>query len=123
MSTPLIKLISKTLPKAFAAAGNANPSESATLIRSTPGARTPGALADGTNPTTTLYACKGFVSTDKHEAIDGTLVESTDRVIGLLGGTLAIRPKKGDRITIDSRTDTIESLEGTDALWLCLGRS
>lgn len=123
MTTPLIKLIRNTLPKAFAAAGNANPSEEATLIRTTLGDRSPGSLLDGRTQTDTSYPCKGFVSSEKHATIGETTVEQTDRVVCLLGGTLATRPKSGDRITIDSLTQRVVDLEGSDALWTCLCRS
>jgi hypothetical protein len=35
---------------------------------------------------------------------------------------LSVTPRKGDRLTIDSVTQRIESFEGTPALWLVLLR-
>lgn len=122
MTAPLIKLIKGILPGAFASAGNANPSEPAMLIRSTPGSRTPGAAIDGTNPTDANYPCKVVPSNETHESIGGTLVEATDRVVGVLGGTLSVAPRKGDRLTLDGKTMRVESLQGSAALWTLLLR-
>lgn len=120
MTTPLIKLVANALNAALPAAGV---TESATLVRSIAGTRTPGSLASGTNPTTTSYACKGFVSNEKHEKIGETLVERTDRIVCILGASLPVTPLSTDKITIDGVTQRIIDLEGTPALWTCLCRS
>jgi hypothetical protein len=38
---------------------------------------------------------------EHHDAIGDTLVEQTDRVVCVLGQTLSVTPRKGDRLTID----------------------
>lgn len=120
MSTPLFKLVGNALNSALPAAGA---TESATLVRSTASARTPGSLVDGANPTTTSYACKGFVSNEKHTQVGDTLVEATDRVVQILGASLAVTPKKGDRVTIDGKTQPVVDFDGNPALWTLLCRS
>jgi hypothetical protein len=114
VTTPLIRLVGRELARALPSAGA---TEAATAT-----ARTPGSVADGTNPTSASYSCKAFVSTERHDAIGDTLVETTDRVVCILGQTLSVTPRKGDRLTIDSVTQRIESFEGTPALWLVLLR-
>jgi hypothetical protein len=118
MTTPLITKIASILGNALPSAGV---TESATLTRSTPGTRTPGALAEGTNPTTTSYSCKGFVSSESFESIDGTIVERGDKVVCLIG-LGAVKPKATDTITIDSQTLKVTAVEGTVAIWTCLCR-
>lgn len=120
MTSPLVKQIAGILGTALPAAGV---TESATLIRSVAGTRTPGALSSGTNPTTTSYACKGFVSTERKDKIGETLVESTDRVVCILGASLPVRPSANDRVTIDGKTQPVIDLEGSDAVWTLLLRS
>lgn len=115
MTSPLVTKIAGILKTALPAAGI---TESATLIRVTSGARTPGAYSSGTNPTTTNITCKGFVSTDKHDKINGTLVDEQDRVVCLLGVT----PLTTDKITIDGTTLRIIAIEGSPAIWTCLCR-
>lgn len=119
MTSPLIKKIGGILASALPAAGI---TEAATLIRSTAGARTPGSVIDGPALTTTSYTCKGFVSTEKLDSIDGTLVEKDDRVVCLLGKTLAVTPRSSDRITIDGKTQNVEAVQGTAAIWTLLLR-
>ena len=118
MTTPLVKqiaaIVKRELPKAGA-------TEAATLHRVTAGTRTAGSLIDGTNPTETALACKGFVSTTKRERIGGTLVESGDRIVVLIG-LGDIEPRVKDAITIDSTRQRIVSIEGNAAAWTCLCR-
>ena len=118
MTTPLVKkiaaIVKRELPKAGA-------TEAATLHRVTPGTRTAGSLIDGTNATESDTACKGFVSTTKRDRIGGTLVESGDRVVVLIGlGT--VEPRVKDGITINSTRQRIVSIEGHAAAWTCLCR-
>lgn len=118
MTTPLIRTIAAALNSALPAAGV---TESATLTKYTQGTRTAGNLAGGTNPTSTAYVCKGFVSTKKHTTIGGTLVKAGDVIVCLiaLGDT---EPGNGDTIAIDSDTHRVIDAEGTPALWTCLCR-
>lgn len=111
--TKIAGIVKRELPKAGA-------TEAATLHRITPGTRTAGSLIDGTNPTETDVTCKGFVSTTKRDRIGGTLVESGDRVVVLIG--LSVEPRVKDAITIDSTRQRIVSIEGNAAAWTCLCR-
>tara|TARA_R110000803_G_scaffold20201_6_gene52239 strand:- start:3109 stop:3495 length:387 start_codon:yes stop_codon:yes gene_type:complete len=77
----------------------------ATLTSVTGGTRTGGSLTGGTNPTTTDYACKGFIDTQDLKDASGTLVRSGSKVVVLLGDTINTgntAPKPGDLITIES---------------------
>lgn len=121
MSSPLLTKIAGILSTALPSAGV---TVGATLIRSTQGARTPGAFADGPAITETSIACKGFVSTETHTKIGDTLVAQADRVVNLLGGTLGgVVPTSGDKITIDGKTQRVIAVEGSVAVWTCLCRS
>lgn len=120
MTSPLVTKIAGILNSALPAAGI---TEAATLTRSVPAARTPGSLADGANPTTTSYACKAFVSSERHERVGETLVESTDRIVCIVGASLPVTPKNGDRVTLDGKTQPIVDFEGSPAMWTCLCRS
>lgn len=89
---------------------------SMTLTRITPGARTAGAEIDGTNPTSTSYPCKAFVSTKRsgywqfwQNAQTGTQARTRYVTVSILGGTLpsGIEPRAGDRIVDGSTTYTI----------------
>ena len=118
MTTPLVKQIAKAVKSALV---GAKAVESATLLRTTPGSRTVGNLGGGTNPTTTSYPCKGFVSDEQHKKIGGTLVDTTHAIICVLGlGELV--PTSNDRVTIDSKTYAIVDLQGSPALWTLLCR-
>lgn len=86
----------------------------ATLVKVTQGARTVGQLAGGMNPTTTSYACKGFVDSKDRRDRDGELVHSGAVTILLIGGTISggsVAPEIGDRVTIESGTFLIETLD------------
>jgi hypothetical protein len=76
--------------------------KSATLIRSTPGARTPGLVAGGTNPTTTPYPCQALIEVLTVNTVPATLVQVDDRKIGILGASLpaGIIPSSNDRVTL-----------------------
>lgn len=76
---------------------------SATLTRKTPGTRTVGAEIDGTNPTSTTYACKAMVEPGG-KFRDGTLVREGASMMLVLGGSLAFVPKTGDTIVFRSVT-------------------
>lgn len=79
----------------------------ATLIKVTPGTRTPSNISGGTNPTTVSYSCRGFVDEYKTGEIDGELVHVRDRKVVLLGKTIsngAVVPTPGDRVTIEGAT-------------------
>lgn len=107
-----------------------------TLVRVTPGTRTPGAEIDGTNPTTANYTCKAFINTRRsgywqfwQNAQAGTTARTRFVSIGILGGTLAdgIEPRAGDRIVDGSTTYTIEptgvTVDPVQAMFECVCRA
>jgi hypothetical protein len=101
-------------------------SKPATLVKVTSGARTPGALSGGTNPTSASYGCRAFASTTKREKINGTLVEEGDRIVAVLAATIASGqvPTTKDKLTFGGTTRPIVSVENDpfEAIYLCLTR-
>lgn len=86
--------------------------KSATLTRVTPGARTVGELAGGTNPTESAQTCEGFLSSSRRLKVGATLIEQHDRVAVLLGDSLGgVIPRTGDKVTIESKTQRIVDIE------------
>lgn len=86
----------------------------ATLIKSSPGTRTPGNLTGGTNPTSTSYACKGFIDEQGVEALKGTLIPAGMKLITLIGDTInsgATAVGEGDQITIEGSTYEVEKID------------
>jgi len=82
----------------------------AVLTVVTPGTRTVGAIASGTNPTSTDYPCKGIVSDYAVGQVDGFLIQAGDRKVLLIGKTInggATEPKPSDRVTIEGRPYTV----------------
>lgn len=96
--------------------------KSATLTLFTRGARTPGAVADGTNPTSTSYPCKAFLDSTG-QFMDGTLVLEGRSKLSILGGTLPgdVKPKQGATIVRDGVTYKVERVvsDPVDALHEC----
>lgn len=120
MTTPLMKTIAKAVKQGLV---GAKATESAVLVRETPGARTPGNLAGGTNPVPTSYACQGFESNEKHDKIGETVVDQTHKVICIVGETLSgIVPTSNDKVTIGGVTMPIVDLQGNPAMWTVLCR-
>lgn len=123
MTTPLMRTIAKAVKQGLV---GAKASESVSLLRLTPGARTPGNLSGGTNPTTTSIPCQGFESNEKHDKIGGTTVDKTHKVFCIVGETLGgTIPTSNDKFKIGGVTYEIVDLEGNPAIWtlLCqLGR-
>lgn len=117
MTTPLVKMIAKAVKAGLV---GAKATEAVTLNRITPGARTPGSLASGTNPTTTAVSCRGFESSEKHDKIGGTVVDQTHKVICIVGVDTA--PTSNDTIAIRGVTFSVLDLEGSPALWKLLVR-
>jgi hypothetical protein len=81
----------------------------ATLTRVTPGARTPGSLTAGTNPTTQTRTCEGIIEDYDDGQIDGTLVQDGDRRVLLIAASIqeGAIPEPGDQITIEGQTLTV----------------
>ena len=116
--------IAKQVAKGLKAAGMTKP---ATLIKVTAGTRTPGAISAGTNPTETSFKCRGLVQRATLSKIGGTLVEKGDRVIVLLGATIAGKqvPTSKDKITIEGVTSRIIAVDRdpASAAYTCLTRT
>lgn len=80
---------------------------SATLIKTTPGTRTPGSLAAGTNPADVPHPCKGFIDMQAVANVADSLASDGSKVIVLLGDTINggnTVPELGDKITIEGTT-------------------
>jgi hypothetical protein len=86
----------------------------ATLIKVTPGTRTPGSISGGTNPTTVSYSVQGVPGTTTTLRLNGTLIAGVDRVIKLFGARLppGVVPAPEDRITMEGVTSTIVGNDG-----------
>lgn len=99
----------------------------AVLIVVTKGVRTAGHIGEGTNPTETSFACRGFVSTWRRTMLGHTIVQSTDRVVKLLGASIrgGMAPAIGGKITIERVTSRIVDIERdpASAVYACLTRS
>lgn len=106
----------------------------ATLVKSEPGTRIPGDLASGTQPTSSGYPCRGMLAgyDAKTIAVSGTLIQSNDRKITIIGGSLpsGIAPDKNDQVTIqdiDGVSRTFRIVESPDVdeaggAFICQGR-
>lgn len=76
----------------------------AVLTKVTPGTRSASEPTQGTNPTETTYACKGFLDSQKVRFEGGTLVQAGKKVAILIGDTISngtVAPAPGDFITIE----------------------
>jgi hypothetical protein len=112
-----------------------------TLVKVTPGTRNPAAPLDGTNPTETSHACRGFGEDPKREN-QGTVIATGDNYririteISILGASIAggVEPTTQDKIVISSTIAGIGDLAGTwrithvdtdpaRALFVCRARS
>jgi hypothetical protein len=95
----------------------------ATLIKVTPGTRTPGSLSAGTNPGTANYAAKGWLDDFDNREIDGTIVVQGDRKIMLLGTSIASSkiPAPDDEVSIGGSKYRIRRVESdpANAVFIC----
>lgn len=98
----------------------------ATLIKVTDGTRTSGSLGSGLNPTEASFKARGFLPNAKATMIANTLVEAGDRIVALLGKTIASNqhPTTKDKVTIDGETLRIVAVEtdAAKAVYTCLCR-
>lgn len=107
-----------------------------TLIKVTPGVRTAASLADGTNPTTTSYPCKGFEENKRsgyqqfwQNAQTNNTARASFLTISILGATLpaGVEPMAGDRITSKGKTYTIAAdgvqRDPVGAMYVCTVRA
>ena len=112
-----------------------------TLVKVTPGTRNPAAPLDGTNPTETTHACRGFGEDPKDEQ-QGTTHTTNDIItkrvteISILGASIAgsVEPMPDDKVIISAAIPGIGDLAGTwfleevdtdpaRALFVCRARS
>ena len=103
--------IDKLVASSVAAAGGVL---SATLTKATPGTRSSTDPAAGTNPTTTDYACRGFVD---DRTVRGTEAQAGGRVVSILGATLpdGVRPAPNDLATIEGTSYVVISVKSDPA--------
>ena len=122
MANPLKGGIAKQVYKAMKKAKMTLP---ATLIKVTPGTRTPTNLSGGTNPTETSYTARGFIDYEDDD-IDGTIVQRGDRIVSLFGASMTsgIFPANGDKVTMDGATYRIIHVrrDPAAALYECQAR-
>lgn len=101
--------IPKLLASNFAKYGKPLGTTQCTLIKPTPGVRTPGSISAGANPTTTQHRALGMVADYTAYYIANSLVKQGDRRVTLFGASIqgGVTPEPGDRITIGGETLTI----------------
>ena len=124
MGTPLFGVDISGLIKKHLAPGLVD----ATLVKVTPGTRTPGSLTGGTQPTTVSHPCKGFIDVLNRNRVDATLTEEGDVLIVLIGDTIDggdTVPAPGDRISILGTTYgiVIVNTDPAKAVYSCQSRS
>lgn len=96
-----------------------------TLIKVTPGTRTPGAVSGGTHPTSTSHSATGFVSDYTAYEISGTQIVAGDRKVVLFGASIqgGAQPAPSDTIVIGGETlhvvDKGVTSDPVQATWIC----
>lgn len=103
----------------------------ATLVRTVPGTRTPGALTSGTNPTTVSYPCTARMGSRTSTSVAGAaLVRVQTPTVVILRASLPadVRPKVGDKVirngvTYAVTTDGVTSRGGDEAVYECAVRA
>ncbi len=95
----------------------------ATLVKVTPGVRTPASQATGTNPTSSSYACKAFFGSFDSDELDGTTIKTEDRLVCIFAASISggVAPSPGDKITADNGTYRIIGGQGNDGAGVLLG--
>ncbi len=108
MAKPLEGGIAKLVLRGLKAAKLTKP---ATLIKVTAGTRTDSSA--GTKPTEASFAALGFVDSTSRVQVGGTLVETNDRVVALIGASIAGSqvPTTKDKVTIEGSTVRIVGVE------------
>lgn len=86
----------------------------ATLTKVAPTTRTAGQLTGGRNPTTTDYACRGFIDRKNRKTQDGELTRDGTMTIVLIGNSIDggnTAPEIGDYVTIEGTVFSIDALD------------
>jgi hypothetical protein len=97
-----------------------------TLISQRPWDRQAGSLSSGTNPTTTAHSARGILSDYSETSIDGTIIQTGDRKVLILGDTIRppVVPKIGDMVFIEDFEGTIVNVnrDPAAATYTCQAR-
>lgn len=98
-----------------------------TLVKVTSGGRDPADPTSQLAETTANKAAKGFIENYSEEALTNTSIRRTDRLISVLGDSIAdgAVPQMGDRLVAEGTTWEIVSVPGRDpagAVYLCQAR-
>lgn len=83
------------------------------LVKTTPGTRTPSDPTAGTNPTTTTYSFKGF-SEERERRREGQVGTTVYSVVTILGASLSVVPEVNDTATVDGVTYQLVELLSRD---------
>jgi hypothetical protein len=104
--------IAVILADEIAAAGNL---QSGTLVKTSPGTRTPGNLTGGTNPDTVPYTIQGVVSAgeQRREGQVGADVVSEIMILGATLNPVGV-PEVNDEVTLDSKVYILTKLIARD---------
>ncbi len=80
-----------------------------TLIKVTPGSRTPGQATGGVNATSASHSAKGIQESYRDNEIDSVAVKIGDRKVLILGATLpaGVVPVPGDRVISEGVTYSV----------------
>ena len=105
--------IAQIVDSAVSAAGGTN---TGSLEKVTVGARTPGGLTGGTNPTTVAYPFRGFLENTTQQRLAETLVNIKGEFVSIFGNSLpaGIEPAASDKIVIESTTFTVLEIVSRD---------
>lgn len=94
------------------ALGGAQLTVDVTLTKVTPGTRSGADPLAGTAPTSTAYACKGFVAEYEARQVDGSIIRAGDRQVIIMGATLAgVAPAPSDHVTVDGERYVVVRVE------------
>ncbi len=93
----------------------------AVLSSKTYGERDPNNPTGGIPSTSTDYPTEGIVTGYAERFIDGTTIREGDRRVTLLGKPLPVEPSQGDRVTIESLSYDILSVnrDAAAATYIC----
>jgi hypothetical protein len=87
---------------------------SVTITKVAAGTRTVGALAGGTNPTSTSYACKGFIDRQEVRWLKGTMAPAGTKRVVIIGDTVsggAVAPALDDLVVVEGITYTVATID------------
>lgn len=96
----------------------------ATLARDTLTTGSPDVSFDPAGVTTTTYTCKAIRDNPSKYEMSSGLVRTDQVKILILANSLSVTPRTQDRVTIQSETFTIDTVNGdpANALWTCTAK-